>query len=220
MKLKKCVIPILALLILGSCSSDNDNELIVMDFTKNILEEVNPDFKINDIIEDVEFVPLETSDVAMLSIPSILSINENGKMCCIDYQDQSINVYDMSGKFEFKVNKRGKGNGEYLQPVYAEINENNNLDVFGLYENKMFEYDKTGNLLSETKFENGVLIAHFEKDRYAVKYNTRSNLTTHYMAISNRKGQEIEKLIEIDTLRRFDDYYSGGIKQVGNSVYF
>lgn len=50
MKLKKCVIPILALLILGSCSSDNDNELIVMDFTKNILEEVNPDFKINDII--------------------------------------------------------------------------------------------------------------------------------------------------------------------------
>lgn len=102
-----------------------------------------------DYFSSIELIPLETSsDVLIAGITKI--INHQDKWYMLDKPQSIIFVFDQTGKFLFKIDKKGQGVGEYLFISDFNINPfTGNLEVLESFGN-LNVYDLSGNHI-ETK---------------------------------------------------------------------
>lgn len=102
-----------------------------------------------DYFRSIELIPLETSpDVLIVGISKM--IVHNDKYYALDKNQCIIFVFDKTGKFLFKIGKRGQGAGEYVFIQDFNINPfSGNLEILEPY-GKVHIYDLSGNYI-ETK---------------------------------------------------------------------
>lgn len=103
--------PYLAVAILAiaanlACSCSDKNNKVTVDINNCVQpsELLEPDF---------EVIPLETIDESIISEISKVKIHDN-RFYIQDRQQQVIFIFDQNGKYINKINRRGRGPGEYI----------------------------------------------------------------------------------------------------------
>jgi hypothetical protein len=102
-----------------------------------------------DYFSSIELIPLETSPEALIVGISKMIFHQN-KYYTLDKNQCIIFVFDKTGKFLFKIGKKGQGSGEYVFIQDFNINPfSGNLEILEPY-GKVHIYDLSGNHI-ETK---------------------------------------------------------------------
>jgi hypothetical protein len=119
------------------------NGIIPVDFD-------NPDkASVLDYFKSVELILLETGqDVLIGQLQKILY--HEGRYYTLDRQQSIVHVFDSTGKFVFKIDRRGQGPGEY--PFLDDIHINSFTDHLELLcaMGFVYEYDLTGKFIEMT----------------------------------------------------------------------
>ena len=144
--MKKNVI-LLAVLCFTMCKQKQSSEhLIHVDFDHS--EKVS----LFDYFHSIELIPLETSqDVLITVVSKILNHQDNYYM--FDPVQSIIFVFDETGKFLFKIDKKGQGPGEYSHLEAININPfSGNLELLQAY-GSVIIYDLLGNYIETKRIE-------------------------------------------------------------------
>lgn len=84
----------------------------------------------SNIIDDVEYIPLETNENCLIGNISRL-LYRNGNFYLFDFViSNTIHVFDRSGKFLYKIDNIGKGPGEYVSISDFDVDKDGNIYVF------------------------------------------------------------------------------------------
>jgi hypothetical protein len=98
---------------------------------------------------DVRYVPLETSDECLIGDASKTLIRNN-KIYVADFRSaMALFIFDMNGKFLFKIARRGQGPGEYVTFHDFDIQTNGDIYMFDQSKKKFLIYNSTGEYLRE-----------------------------------------------------------------------
>lgn len=83
-----------------------------------------------------------------------VAIDKNGNIVVCDYNDRCIKVFDKTGKFRFRIGRKGQGPGEFLNNVYIEINNTGKLFVLDFISNRpITKFDFDGNFLKSYPYD-------------------------------------------------------------------
>ena len=137
MKIIQSII-ILFLFFTISCKNKKEIESKEFDYQLNFKELKYPDGQEN--IKDIDYIPLETTDSSLIS--SIDKIEfENDKYYILDKTINSILIFNDKGKFEKKLNKIGKGPGEYITIFDFDVSKDSKIWIYDNAKSKMIIYD-------------------------------------------------------------------------------
>ena len=104
-------------------------------------------------IGNIRYIPLETTDECLLGNADKILI-QNNRIYVADFNKaMSLFVFDMNGKYLFKINKRGQGPGEYTSFRDFDIHNNKELYMFDNFGQKLLIFDLEGKYLRDIKFE-------------------------------------------------------------------
>ena len=130
MKLKIFDIICITITFLIGCINNNQmNKIIVNDslFTKIMIEPANckEDILESELFDSVFIVPLETKNSCFLGKIDKIEIFNN-KIYVLDQEISCcLFVFDLNGKFLFKVGQKGRGPGEYQCVLDFSLNPSN-----------------------------------------------------------------------------------------------
>ena len=143
MKKIKFTIAILLLLAISCKQETATNSLIHINIDPDKVEEI---YDIaGDVENEWEIIPLETTDECLVAQISKI-VFQNGKYYVLDRQSV-IHVFDASGKFLRKLDKKGEGPGEYRDIASFDVIGNDVL-ISEAYKRRLFIYDSLFNYKS------------------------------------------------------------------------
>jgi hypothetical protein len=118
------------------CSCNNSDKLKALSFKS--VKSIN----LSILIEDFQYVELETTDSSIFSYAKQIIVNNN-RLFIMDTQSlNSVFEFDLDGKFVNKISNVGQGPGEYLMLFDMKLNEDKNeLWVKDIAQNKILKYD-------------------------------------------------------------------------------
>ena len=151
-----------------------------------------------DIIDNVEYVRLETSDEALIGDVHKIIVTEDRIFVADLEQFQYCHIFDRKGKFIKKLNRRGRAGNEYTYLADIFYNpDNQTINLLGRYKAKILSFDKDGNEVAV----HGELPAEFTSMEYhnGKYYGATSGLSPErcdscYLVVMNGKF-EIEKCL-------------------------
>ena len=113
---------ILSLLLFSSCRHEKKTDLITIDILEGLKTE--KEFRLSEIVDDVEYVKLETTPECLLSEASYMIV-KNYILVTQDSPKQ-IYLFTRSGKYLRKIGRTGKGPDEYIRidPAIMDPEEN------------------------------------------------------------------------------------------------
>jgi len=188
--------------------------------TKIKLSNLNESSRIldlNNIVESVKYISLETSRESLISGIEKMSIYKD-HIYILDNLNKSLLVFSNTGKFIRKIGKYGKGPHEFINPINFIIHEDRIL-VLDDKNSKILIYSIEGEYLEETAVGfrfNDFLIA--SDSTYIVNTDTRTN--HHNKAIENYKLLIVNKTWK--ALARgnlYDSYQCGEITFTRDALY-
>ena len=104
-------------------------------------------------ISNIRYIPLETTDECLLGYADKILIRNNRIYVADFSKAMSLFVFDMNGKYLFKINKRGQGPGEYISFRDFDIQNNKELYMFDHFGKKLLIFDSEGKYLRDIIFE-------------------------------------------------------------------
>jgi hypothetical protein len=100
-------------------------------------------------LSHIQYIPLETTDECLIGRTGKVLIRNN-KIYVADFSKaMALFVFDMNGKFLFKISQRGQGPGEYLSFHDFDIQSNGDIYMFDQWRKKILIYNSEGNYLRE-----------------------------------------------------------------------
>ncbi|WP_286756062.1 6-bladed beta-propeller [Roseivirga sp. UBA838] len=149
-------IALFALLILLSCSSNNDdvrNGSIQTDgvITFNMDDPEYEDFiDIEELLDTVIMIPL-SNEVLIGQVSKILGISD--RIFVFDEQSQSVFIYNLNGDVLNVISDKGEGPGQYFKIADIDLDiRQEQLIIFDQFKSKLFYYDLDGNFIKENRF--------------------------------------------------------------------
>lgn len=138
----------ITLYIFKNSSFSNDNqskENIPITFDLNNLKETTG-VKLSDLgITEIHYVPLETSQRALIKDIFLLKSDKNS-IYIFDYLN--IKRFALDGSFNAQIGKRGKGYGEYhLMSDFSVGSDNQDIYILSPHENKIYIYSLDGRFI-------------------------------------------------------------------------
>ncbi|MHC1780148.1 MAG: 6-bladed beta-propeller [Bacteroidales bacterium] len=137
--MKKLII--LFAVVITACNSNRSSKTII-DLDKT--DEVS----IFDLVDSISVVQLETTKESLLKGAYILS--HKNRYYAFDRDQQVVICFDNNGKFLFKLNKKGRGVGEYNYVSSFQIDPYNDYLLLDAPWGVMYSYDLDGNFISKT----------------------------------------------------------------------
>src|SRR5690606_17982625 len=102
------------------------------------------------ILDVVEYIPLETNDSAIIGRIDEIVLTNDLIIILDKTQTESIFLFNRTGEFIAKVNRKGKGPGEYMQPSDITVDEQlQELYLLNEFPSKVIVYDFEGNFIKE-----------------------------------------------------------------------
>jgi hypothetical protein len=157
--MKKYILILLWSLYAVSCyenlSFPVNEDSIVVDIDLSVDEPIH----ITQFVDSVSFVKLETCEDCLIGLiksvvlcDSLFFIHET--------KTSSILVFDIYGKYQWKISKKGKGPGEYVKISQMMVNEKSKkVIIYDEFTKKMIFYSFDGKFDKEIiRFNNGALI--------------------------------------------------------------
>ncbi len=192
-------IPYLILSILAACSFHTESNMNPIMKIEN--DNLFNDYKLSDIVDSIQIIPLETSDTCLIGdCTKVLVDNQN--IYVSDRFSRSLFVFDLNGKLKYSIKNIGKGPTEYLEiEDFCLLNNGNiaildgslkkiifvNTSDLSLTEQKVpfycdaIEYLKEGYLVfNGSSREDRIIIWNYEKKKRVnsfIKYDEKYNST-------------------------------------------
>ena len=110
----------------------NEHRIDVYSAIQNKTEVLN----VSQIAEDIEFLPLETTDECLLGDNIMNLVVTSMDIIIFDYE--ACYRFDRKGKFLNKIGVKGNGPGEYVKPMYVTVDTLNKWVYMGDYIIKRF----------------------------------------------------------------------------------
>ena len=116
------LIPIFFIL---SCNNSKETDAVrvengIIDIDINKAIEDRRDFKLSQLVKDVEFITLKSTVESYFEFSQRYQVTDH-YILIIGEIENRILLFDRSGKFLRQIGKRGQGPGEYYNPNYAAI---------------------------------------------------------------------------------------------------
>ncbi|PZX13413.1 6-bladed beta-propeller protein [Breznakibacter xylanolyticus] len=135
---------LLLCVIFFSCVQKKDN---------NLIEHVNLDSLMSNksdrsFIQQVQYLPLETNENSMIARLDVMK-KQGNKIFILDKTLSTVFIFNDKGDFVSKINKKGRGPGEYLylKDFFVSNDKIHLLDCTGQF----FIYDMNGHFINEIK---------------------------------------------------------------------
>jgi len=96
------------------------------------------------LIEDIEFIPLSTGEDHLIG--KICGVQyQNGKFYIFDnWVNKSVTVFSENGEFLYKIDKEGRGPGEYVTVTAFDVDSLGNVYLFDPLSQKLICYSNEG----------------------------------------------------------------------------
>ena len=115
------------------------------------------------IAEDIEFVPLETTDECLLG-DGIRNIVMSQNDIIIYDSEEVCYRFDRNGKFKNRIGSKGNGPGEYVKSLFIVVDTLNQWVYMGDYNQKKFvKYNYAGKYLTDLKTDGVGLLNYLHK---------------------------------------------------------
>lgn len=154
-KLFRNILGITMLVLLSNCSGKTKSESV--NILKNGAIEINVfkaiedarDFPLSKIIDDVEFVQLESTIDSYFSMYSSLNVTDQYILITSEFERRVL-LFNRSGKFIRQIGSQGKGPGEYIYPHFATIDPQERFIIIkDAQGGNLFKYDLNGSILKQ-----------------------------------------------------------------------
>jgi hypothetical protein len=100
-------------------------------------------------LSHIRYVPLETSDQCLIGL-AYKTLVRNNKIYVADFHEaMALFIFDMNGKFLFKIARRGQGPGEYISFSDFDIQANGDIYMFDQSRKRILVYSPAGEYLRE-----------------------------------------------------------------------
>jgi hypothetical protein len=134
---------ILSILFMPSCTRQDSPDDVFKDVPIVIdMDSVKSQYHVK--FEYIRYVPLETTDECIFAYAEKVLIRDN-KIYVADFSTASaLFVFDMDGKFLFKIARKGQGPGEYISFCDFDIHKNGDIYMFDDHGKKFIVYSATG----------------------------------------------------------------------------
>ena len=150
MKKKNVVVFIGVFLFFCSCKNSNSNNNYEFN-TQTIRWRTNKDFEIRDIIKDIQYIILEETPESIFADIYKLII-KNNRIYILDIRPKALLVFEINGKFLYKIGRQGGGPGEYSNSlINFAVSENDEVIVYDHGKREMMKYDKNGKYINSIK---------------------------------------------------------------------
>ena len=147
----KIIPAITLLLILASCSNKNGEKI---SDKANLLEINQQDlfkqYKLSDIVEEVELVPLETNDTTLIGQYTKVIV-DSLNIYLSDNVTKTLFIFGRTGKIKAKINALGRGPFEYSEIRDFCILNNGLIAILDTERKKVVYYSSEGQPVSELK---------------------------------------------------------------------
>ncbi len=188
-------------LVLTACSKeDKDKYVPTIKLSPSIIN--NPKETYDSLFKNVKYIPLETNDNCLISEISQLHIAANDIFILDGLQDNLLR-FTSNGRFVNSIGRKGKGPGEYLNPSYFLVdNDNREIEIYDRRQKKIIIYNYSGKYIRNINID--LYFKSFFKDnnKYWAFMANEGN------AIDNEKhlnfikidstGKIVEKIFEIE----------------------
>lgn len=144
-----CIVLFTFIIGLQACTSEpvKKSEIITFEAFKNRI----PALKSSDLVDDIEFIPLETTHENLIGRISKL-IKEDDKYYILDSKSaRKILVFDSAGQFLFSFGNVGKGQGEYSNLIDFTIDSERKTFYMLDSVNKIIKTGMNGDFILEKK---------------------------------------------------------------------
>jgi len=210
---KKVIYLTVVFLLLFSCTNSKTPEYSFEDVPIIIdMEAVKKDTL---KIKYIKFIPLETTDDCLIGGYCKTMIKNNRIYLCDCSHANALFVFDMNGKYLFKIARMGQGPGEYIRIMDFDIDKNGDIYLFDAgYGKRILVFDSTGKYIRTIQLEynlgNFCLID--EKMYLSKPFDSRRRFACLVTYDMNNKKTEIildnKYLFELDDSNPFDFYHS------------
>lgn len=187
---------VLLFLLFTSCMNGNKHmrfsevDLTVVGYLTDIknetgitvqLDKVKDEIKISELIKDVEYIPLETSDNSLISHISMVDIYKDRIFVMDNIMQNKVYIFDIDGKFIKAVGQKGGGPEEYALITGMTIDrKNDQLIVYDNMKRRFMYYTLNGefNRIAPTPFSFAGEMMISPKG-YLMSVSNKFNMNTH-----------------------------------------
>jgi hypothetical protein len=175
------------------------------------------------LIESVQYIPLETGkDILVSDIDKILFADNC--FYILDLQQKTIFIFNLNGKFKSKINKVGRGPGEYIGINDFDIDKNQNIYIWDNASDKVIKYLKNNQNHTDFKLKNRFEEFCIANDNTLIVKNLyNEGKITSRISKYNIENNKTEKFIGINEgidnfdLIRFSQFY---LFKSNNDIYY
>jgi len=147
-KMKKIIFYIFCIILLVSCGGKTGKRYSLEDAPPIVIDidsVKNESLKIS----HVKFIPLETTDECLIGEASKVLIKNDKIYVADDLMAKALFVFDLNGKFLFKIAKRGNGPGEYISLNDFDVLSNGDIYLWDISSAKIRIYDKEAKFIKD-----------------------------------------------------------------------
>lgn len=156
----KNFLPLLIALLLVGCTTETDSTLLEVDLNPDKL--VSKEAFLNEVFEEIEYIPLETREECMIDYIRNMSLSESYALI---FSNDKLLLFRRDGRFVRTIGQRGNGPDEYVfvQRTFLD-DEKRRIEVFVRGAVLLYSYD--GEFLEKINISNKEFALVKEKDYY------------------------------------------------------
>ena len=99
----------------------------------------------------IKYIPLETSNECLIGYVNKIMIRNNLIYVADFNQAKALFIFDIDGKFIFKIDRKGRGPGEYISFHDFDVQSNGNIYMYDNHGWKFLLFNSTGEYLMDIK---------------------------------------------------------------------
>lgn len=101
------------------------------------------------LVDSISFIALETNPESLIGLISELKILDSRAYVLDKRKSNCLFVFDINGRFLFKIDKKGKGPGEYVEASSFCVTENQEIIINDFSGKKILFYNRVGEFIRE-----------------------------------------------------------------------
>ena len=157
MKLNKILKYSIGLLLFVACACNQIQKQTVCEIVIDVGKIITIPFdSLN--IKYLQYIPLETNDDVLLSHHISKMLICNDRIYIADYHDsKSLFVFDFQGKLILKINRVGRGPGEYIHFFDFNVTESGDIYLWDTAQSKLIKFGQDGSFQTEVQLSSPLI---------------------------------------------------------------
>lgn len=192
-------------------------DTITLNLDKNVQDAIH----YSSFVDSISYISLETTDNCLIGKVKDVVIADSF-IFVLNNNPSAIYIFDRSGKYLRKIDRKGEGPGEYGFAYQFSYNKHRqSISIYSTRIYKVIEYDLYGNLINEFK------INYFISDLYQFDngdyFFTRVGLTDDDQAVAlicDSLGKVKQQLLQRNKKYSIDSEYDFEISKFDNTLNF